>query len=152
MPACGTGMSILYVEAPYTDGVVVVYAYPNIITVITVPLGTLAPLSETVPWKRHGGPPAGGVAIGGGVIKGVAVGTGVGVGVGVGVGDSVGATVGVGVGVGVGAAPPPQPKAPNTSTSTANGINTTAIFLILPFTSLSPSNSPDYTTEKSLEE
>jgi len=103
-------------------------------------------LSVTVPWKRQGGPLT--LSGAGGVISGVAVGATVGVGVGAGVGATVGVGVGatVGVGVGVGVTPPPQPRAPKTSTSTANGINTTAIFLILP---PSLNNAPDYTTEKS---
>ena len=121
-----------YVVEPTNACTVVVYPDPSIITVITVPAGARAPLSITVPWKRQGGPPWGGSAGGGGVFKGVAVGSGVGVGVGAAVGGDVGATVAVGVGVGVGDVPPPQPKAPKTSTSTANGINTTANFLILP--------------------
>ena len=118
-----------YVEEPTVVCTVVVYPYPSIIAVMTVPLGAAAPLSVTVPWKRQGGPLTLS-GVGGGI--GVGVVAMVGTGVGATVGSGVGATVGVGAGVGVGVAPPPQPRAPKTSTSTANGINTTAIFLILP--------------------
>ncbi len=127
------GIVMEYVEEPAAASTVVVYPYPSITTVMTVPPGAAAPFSVTVPWKRQGGPlTLSGVGGGMGVGVVAMVGTGVGatVGCGVGVGGSVGATVGVGVGVG--AAPPPQPRAPKTSTSTANGINTTANFLILP--------------------
>lgn len=143
-----------YVEVVPDISTVVGYPYPTIIAVTTVPAGAGAPFNRTVPWKRQGGPASGGSAVGGGVFIGATVGLGVGVGV----GDSVGTTVGVGVGtgvsvgVGVGAAPPPQAKAANTSTSTANGTNIIAIFFILSLSSFSAYNSPDYTTEKFLEE
>ena len=122
-----------YVEEPAAVCTVVVYPYPSIITVMTVPLDAAAPFSVTVPWKRQGGPLTLS-GVGGGIGVGVVamVGTGVGATVGCGVGGGVGATVGIGVGVGVGVASSPQPRAPKTSTSTANGINTTAIFLLLP--------------------
>jgi hypothetical protein len=95
------GIVMEYVETPFTVVVVVVYPYPAIIIVTTVPLDTLAPLSVTVPWKKQGGPLT--LSGAGGVISGVVVGATVGVGVGaaVGVGASVGVGVGATVGVGV---------------------------------------------------